>query len=96
MTCHNWLEVCFVIWGIGGTTGVLVERIKNKKSPGARSIQFLVAINIIPLIGFLALENKLSNEGIGTILGVIIGYTLPGVLKRGPFGKSRVVTSEDD
>jgi hypothetical protein len=87
MTFHNWLELLFVCWGILGTMGVLVERIVHKKSPGARSIQFVVAINVLPLVGFLALECKLSNEGVGTILGVIIGYTLPGVLKRGPWGK---------
>jgi hypothetical protein len=88
MTFHNWLELLFICWGIAGTIGVLIERIVRKKSPGARSIQFVVAINILPLVGFLALESKLSNEGIGTILGVIIGYTLPGVLKRGPWGKT--------
>jgi hypothetical protein len=87
MPFQNWLELLFVLWGVIGTLGVLVERMRSKKSPGARSIQFVVAINILPLVGFLALEGKLSNEGIGTILGVVIGYTLPGVLKRGPWGR---------
>jgi hypothetical protein len=89
MTFQNWLELLFVCWGIVGTIGVLVERIVHKRSPGARSIQFVIAINILPLVGFLALESKLSNEGIGTVLGVIIGYTLPGVLKRGPWGRPK-------
>lgn len=85
MTFRERLELLFVCWGVIGTIGVLAERIFHKKSPGARSIQFVVAVNILPLVGFLALEGKLSNEGVGTILGVIIGYTLPGVLKRGPW-----------
>lgn len=88
MDFHNWLELLFVCWGIVATVGVFVERILNHKSPGARAIQFVIAVNILPIIGFLALENKLTNEGIGTVLGVVIGYTLPGVLKRGPWGKS--------
>lgn len=94
MTFQNWLELLFVCWGILGTLGVFVERIWRNKSPGARAIQFVVALNIMPLVGFLALEGKLSSEGVGTILGVIIGYTLPGVLKRGPWGKSESTPEE--
>jgi hypothetical protein len=89
MTFHNWLELAFVIWGFVATVLVIAERIYRDKSPGARAIQYVVAVNVLPLVGFLALECKLSNEGVGTILGVIIGYTLPGVLKRGPWGKSK-------
>jgi hypothetical protein len=90
---HNWLELLFVCWGIIGTIGVFVERLVNHKSPGARAIQFVIAVNVLPLVGFLALECKLSNEGVGTILGVIIGYTLLGVLKRGPWGKTTKPTA---
>jgi len=86
MNFHNWLELSFVAWGFVATILVIAERIWRNKSPGARAIQYAVAVNVLPLVGFLALEGKLSNEGVGTVLGVIIGYTLPGVLKRGPWG----------
>ncbi|MGA2965286.1 MAG: hypothetical protein ABSD64_03670 [Terriglobales bacterium] len=89
MSFHNWLELAFVVWGFVATILVIAERIYRDKSPGARAIQYAVAVNILPLVGFLALECKLSSEGVGTILGVIIGYTLPGVLKHGPWGGSK-------
>jgi hypothetical protein len=46
---------------------------------GARVIQFTAVGMIIPLILITALEDKLSKEALGTIIGALTGYLLSGI-----------------
>lgn len=46
---------------------------------GARSIQFICVILIIPCIIILSLEDILKGETVATIIGGLIGYVLSGI-----------------
>ena len=56
----------------------------SPKGVGARFIQLIALLVILPLVGILALEGKLSGETAGSLLGVAIGYTLSGIERAVP------------
>jgi hypothetical protein len=84
MTAHFWLETILLLSGLIATLLVFKERLASQRGTGVRTIQLLVAVNILPLIGLLALEGKVTSESVGTLLGVVSGYTLAGILKPVP------------
>lgn len=62
-------------------------RPKDDESPrgiGVRIIQLLSLFLLIPLIGVLTLEGKISGDTTGALLGVAAGYTLSGLEKPVP------------
>jgi len=86
-----WVEFPLVLLMLGAPGIILWKRMSNRPkddtSPrglGVRLIQTIALMLVIPAVIILALEDKLSNEGVGTILGVIVGYSLGGVLKGVP------------
>lgn len=48
---------------------------------GSRLIQLVSVLVIVPVLTILAIENTLSQELIGTLLGSVIGYTLGSLTK---------------
>jgi hypothetical protein len=63
---------------------------KDDQSPagiGVRVIQLISLLVLVPLIGVLCLEGRLSGETTGALLGVAIGYTLSGLEKPVPRSK---------
>ena len=73
--------ICYIFAGLMfiGLSAIIIERIINKKSPGARSIQLLTVVFIIPLIGILSLSNHLENQTTATLIGALTGYLLSGL-----------------
>ena len=51
---------------------------------GVRMIQLIAILLLIPVIVILGLEEVLSKEGIGTLLGTIVGYALGGIVNPVP------------
>jgi|SRR6266853_1063043 len=79
----------FVLWGR------LRPRAKDDSSPrglGVRLIQLVGLLLIVPLIGILMLESKMSNGVGAALIGVAIGYVLSGVER--PVPSSRGPQSE--
>ena len=62
-----------------GFIGFMLHRIGARKPIGARSIQFLGVVFLLPVILILALEKILDSTTIGTLIGALIGYLLSGI-----------------
>ncbi len=65
-----------IIWGRNKA------RDKEDDSPrgfGVRVIQLLALFLLVPMIGILTLEGKISGETAGALFGVAVGYTLSGI-----------------
>jgi hypothetical protein len=62
-----------------GLLAVFINRCKTGKGLGARVIQLLAVIFVIPAILILALEKFLTAETVATLLGTLIGYLLSGI-----------------
>lgn len=52
---------------------------EDSKGLGVRVIQLVGLLIVVPVVAILALECRLSGEGVGTILGAIVGYALGGI-----------------
>jgi hypothetical protein len=68
------------------------RRTKDDTSPsglGARVLQLIGLLLLLPLIGILTLEGKLEGSTAGALLGVAAGYSLSGIEKAVPRNKSR-------
>lgn len=55
------------------------NRTTTKKGIGARSIQFMAVIFLLPIIMVLALEKIIDGQTLGTLLGGLTGYILSGI-----------------
>ena len=62
-----------------GLAGIFWHRIKTAKGTGARTVQLVVAVLIVPAILILSLEGRLHSEAVSALLGAVIGYVLSGV-----------------
>ena len=76
---HGWVDGGMIALMALGLAGLLTTRIKGQKSIGSRAIQFTAVCLLIPSVVILALEDKISKENVGTILGAVIGYVLAGI-----------------
>ena len=89
----SWAEVPLGLVMIGGTGYALWSRLRGKAQPprgvGARLIQLIALLVIVPLVGILALEKVLSGETAGSLIGVAIGYTLSGIERAVPSNRTK-------
>ncbi|KUZ24671.1 hypothetical protein WI32_33130 [Burkholderia ubonensis] len=65
---------------------VMWHRFVMKKMIGARVIQLVAVVMLIPVILILALERILDGATLGTLIGGIVGYLLSGISE---FDRSR-------
>ena len=86
-----WPEIALAAVMVLGTGCVLWSRLRDKTTGphgvGARLIQLIALLIILPLIGILALEGKLSGDTAGALIGVAVGYTLSGIERAVPSNK---------
>lgn len=75
----NWITTALIFFMFTSIVLVFAERIINKKGVGARTIQMLGVLLIIPLIGILALQEVLEKQTTATLIGALTGYLLSGV-----------------
>jgi hypothetical protein len=73
-----WIAVIGALIMAGGLGGIYYLIIKQNATLGAKTIQFLAIVFILPLMLVLGIMNVLGRETIGTILGVVVGYVLSG------------------
>ncbi len=59
--------------------GFIWHRIATKKAIGARAIQFIAVVFLLPVILVLALEKILDGQTLGTLIGGLTGYLLSGI-----------------
>lgn len=76
---HGWVDGGLIVIMAIGVVGLIVTRIKRDSGIGSRAIQFVGVCLVIPSVVILALEDKVSKENVGTILGAVIGYVLAGI-----------------
>ncbi len=79
MPQHQWLDGALIVLMAVGLIGTLYHRIHLGFGIGDRAIQLVGICLVIPSILILGLEDKITKENIGTILGAIIGYVLSGI-----------------
>jgi len=69
-----------------GVIGVFLHRIIRGMGFGARVIQLVTLLLIVPTILILGLEKILTSETVAALLGALIGYVLSGI---GDFDKKQ-------
>jgi hypothetical protein len=95
MLQHCWLDAALVLVMIVGIVGTLYHRIRMEFGIGNRAIQLVGICLVIPTVLILGLEDKISKENMGTILGAIIGYVLSGIGSPDQKKKSRGATIQE-
>jgi len=94
----SWAEIPLAVVMIGGTWYAVWSRLRPRpqaehddspRGVGARFIQLIAVLVILPLIGILTLEGKLSGETAGSLIGVAVGYTLSGIERAVPSNKTK-------
>ncbi len=81
MQVQFFLGLLAVLIMAGGLGGIFYLVIKQNAAIGNKTIQFLAVVFVLPLLLVLGIFNVLHAEGIGTIIGVIVGYVLTGFMK---------------
>jgi hypothetical protein len=81
ITVVDVLQLGAMLTLLVGVAGLVINRIVTKKGIGARVIQFVVALSILPTIIILALQKVLDGATIGTLIGGLLGYVLSGLSK---------------
>jgi len=79
MLQHCWLDGAVIGVMVIGIVGTIYHRVKLEFGIGNRAIQLVGICLVIPTVLILGLEDKISKENMGTILGAIIGYVLSGI-----------------
>jgi len=74
-----WLSKALVIFMFVGLLAIYIERIHQGKGIGARTIQMVGVVLVLPLIGILAINKILEHQTTATLLGALTGYLLSGV-----------------
>jgi len=70
-----WIAVIAAFIMAGGLGGIYYLIIKQNAVIGARTVQFLSIVFVLPLMLALGVTNVIGRETIGPLLGVI-GYVL--------------------
>ncbi len=73
-----WIAVIAALIMAGGLGGMYYLIIKQNAVIGAKTVQFLSIVFVLPLMLALGVMNVIGRETIGPLVGVIIGYVLAG------------------
>jgi len=76
-----WIAVIAALIMAGGLGGIYYLIIKQNAVVGAKTIQLLSVVFVLPLMLALGVTGILRSETIGPLIGVIIGYVLSGSWK---------------
>jgi phosphate starvation-inducible membrane PsiE len=77
----NVVEGVLLFVMVVGAIGGIVNRLKLKKGVGLRFIQYLGLVVLVPMVGVLTLENRISQEMTGAIAAAAVGGLLAGIGK---------------
>jgi hypothetical protein len=73
-----WIGLIAAMIMAGGLGGTFYLIMKQNAVLGAKTIQLIAIVFILPLLIILGIMNVLGRETIGTLLGVVVGYVLSG------------------
>ncbi len=73
-----WIAVIAALIMAGGLGGIYYLIIKQNAVIGAKTVQFISVVFVLPLMLALGALNVIGRETIGPLVGVIIGYVLAG------------------
>jgi hypothetical protein len=73
-----WLAVIAAVIMAGGLGGIFYLIIKQNAVIGAKTLQLVSIVLVLPLMLALGVMNILHGETIGPLIGVIVGYVLAG------------------
>ena len=73
------IELCSALIMTLGLIGVFLDRIITRKGLGARVIQLLAIILLVPSILILSLEKVLTSEAVAALIGGLAGYLLSDI-----------------
>ncbi len=76
-----WIAIIAVLIMAGGLGGIYYLIIKQNAVLGAKTLQLVSIVLVLPLMLALGVMNILHSETIGPLIGVIIGYVLSGSYK---------------
>ena len=76
-----WIAVIAVLIMAGGLGGIYYLIIKQNAVIGAKTLQLISIVLVLPLMLALGVMNVLHSEAIGPLIGVVIGYVLSGTWK---------------
>jgi len=76
-----WIAVIAVLIMAGGLGGIFYLIIKQNAVIGAKTIQLISIVFVLPLMLALGVTNVIGRETIGPLIGVIVGYVLAGSWK---------------
>jgi hypothetical protein len=76
-----WIAVIAALIMAGGLAGIFYLIIKQNAVIGAKTVQLISIVLVLPLMLALGVMNVLRSETIGPLVGVIIGYVLSGSWK---------------
>jgi hypothetical protein len=76
-----WIAVIGALIMAGGLAGIFYLIIKQNAVIGAKTVQLIAIVLVLPLMLALGGLNVLRSETIGPLIGVIIGYVLSGSWK---------------
>jgi len=93
MPKHAWIEYPLCALALLGPFVVIILRLTIRKQVrkldgtvemqpfgiGVRVIQLIAVLILVPTIAVLGFEGILTGEGIGTLMGAIVGYVLGGI-----------------
>jgi hypothetical protein len=71
-----WIAVIAALIMAGGLGGIYYLIIKQNAVIGAKTVQFISVVFVLPLMLALGVMNVIGRETIGPLIGVIIGYVL--------------------
>ena len=73
-----WIAVIAALIMAGGLAGIFYLIKQQNAVIGAKTLQFISIVFVLPLMLALGVMNVLRTETIGPLVGVIIGYVLAG------------------
>src|ERR1700756_767240 len=92
---HGWIDGGLVLLMCAGVVSLVVILVKRNRGIGSSAIQFVGVCLVIPAVVLLSLEDKVSKENVGTILGAVIGYVLAGIGESSDKGKDHPTNKTD-
>lgn len=73
-----WIAVIAALIMAGGLGGIYYLIIKQNAVVGAKTLQLVSIVLVLPLMLALGVMGILHGETIGPLIGVIVGYALTG------------------
>lgn len=76
-----WIGLIAVLIMAGALGGIYYLIMKQNAVIGAKTIQLVAIVLVLPLMLALGVTNVLRSETIGPLIGVVLGFVLSGSWK---------------